>query len=445
MVGHKHSHSTSYNRPSLKEFLASIATIRGDLSNITAPPFILAEHSTVELPQYWGDHPDLFVAPALARTPQERALAVLKWFLGSLRNQLYAGRKPDEGIKKPLNAFLGELFLGGWTDEQHGETKLVSEQVSHHPPVTACYLYNNKYGIRAQGFTCQEIRLSSSVMIRQKGYAILHIHEWDEDYLIPVPNIKIKGIWGGMPYPEIGGTYHIASSSGFVSEVHFGEKGWISGGTKNGVEARVYNTEQPVVDVYTVSGAWTSTFTARDAGTGEEIETYDVEAAKWYRIEVPDIADQDTWESRRAWSGVRDALRRGDMRATAEEKLIVENGQRRMRKEESTRGDKWRTLFFQPVSEDPIFEKLSRMVPKDADYGTTRQIWKVDEDAIAKTARPYRGTLSPTGEQHEVVGGGEVQPAEVLSEKENVGLDGGADGHVRQTLGRMHSGSVMLR
>lgn len=57
----------------------SIATIKGDLSNITAPPFVLADKSTTELPRYWIEQPELFCAPAAKETPEERILAVLKW------------------------------------------------------------------------------------------------------------------------------------------------------------------------------------------------------------------------------------------------------------------------------------------------------------------------------------------------------------------------------
>jgi hypothetical protein len=72
---------------------------------------------------------------------------VLKWFLASLRRQQYAGRDPSTGVKKPLNAFLGELFFAEWSEEGCGVTKLVSEQVSHHPPITACRLWNKDFGI----------------------------------------------------------------------------------------------------------------------------------------------------------------------------------------------------------------------------------------------------------------------------------------------------------
>jgi Oxysterol-binding protein. len=53
---------------------------------------------------------------------------VLKWFLTTLKQQ-YASRSEQYGNeKKPLNPFLGELFLGKWEDEA-GVTELISEQV----------------------------------------------------------------------------------------------------------------------------------------------------------------------------------------------------------------------------------------------------------------------------------------------------------------------------
>lgn len=118
------------NRSTLKEFIASISTIKGDLSNITAPPFLLASQSTVEFPSYWCERPELLCAPASEPDAQKRCLLVLKWFLASLKRQQYAGRDENAGVKKPLNAFLGEVFMGAWGgDDGEGRTCLISEQV----------------------------------------------------------------------------------------------------------------------------------------------------------------------------------------------------------------------------------------------------------------------------------------------------------------------------
>jgi len=396
------------NRSTLKEFLASIATISGDLSNITAPPFVLAENSTVEIPQYWADHPYLFVAPAAEQDPKKRALLVLKWFVGSLRNQQYAGRRVEEGVKKPLNAFLGELFFGNWKDTELGETQLVSEQVSHHPPITACYLWNEKHGVRAEGFTQQEITFNGSVSIKQKGYAIMHIDKYDEDYLIPVPNVKVKGIISGMPYPELQGDYSLISSNGYISHVKFDGKGIFGTGTKNGFSARLYHSDQREQDLYTLKGAWNGSSIIVDGESGAKIETFDVEKLQSVKIKALDLSQQDPWESRRAWGNVISALRRGDMRGTTNAKSRIEQGQREMRKEEETLGKPWRSLFFKTVRQDPVFEELSLHDPGSYTVDRKGGVWKVDSEAIKNTQKPYHGELLPTNGK-----AGRVQPQEL--------------------------------
>ena len=95
---------------------------------MTAPAFILSTKSLTEFASYWTEHPSVFVAPAAEQDPAKRAVLVLKWFLSTLK-QHYASRSEKLGSeKKPLNPFLGELFLGKWEDET-GTTHLVSEQV----------------------------------------------------------------------------------------------------------------------------------------------------------------------------------------------------------------------------------------------------------------------------------------------------------------------------
>lgn len=69
------------------------------------------------------------MAPALEKDAEKRALAVLKWFLSTLKQQ-YAARSEKFGNeKKPLNPFLGELFMGTYDNGGDGEVEVVSEQV----------------------------------------------------------------------------------------------------------------------------------------------------------------------------------------------------------------------------------------------------------------------------------------------------------------------------
>jgi hypothetical protein len=118
------------NKGSWSAFLKSIASFNGDLSTLTAPPFIVSSTSLTEFSSYWAEHPDIFVAPAQEQDPQKRALLVLKWFLSTLKSS-YASRSEKQGNeKKPLNPFLGELYLGKWEDAA-GTTELISEQVRY--------------------------------------------------------------------------------------------------------------------------------------------------------------------------------------------------------------------------------------------------------------------------------------------------------------------------
>jgi hypothetical protein len=110
----------------------SVASFNGDLSSLTAPAFILSSQSLVEFSAYWTENTPLFIAPTQEADPGKRALLVLKWLLNTLKQQ-YCSRSEKLGSeKKPLNPFLGEVFLGHWDDE-FGQTQLISEQVSHHP------------------------------------------------------------------------------------------------------------------------------------------------------------------------------------------------------------------------------------------------------------------------------------------------------------------------
>ncbi|KAK5269323.1 hypothetical protein LTR99_006757 [Exophiala xenobiotica] len=388
--------SLSDNRSKLKDFVASISVIRGDLSNITAPPFVLDTKSAVELPAFWAERPSVFIAPAASDDPAERALLVLRWFISALRNQQYAGRSADAGVKKPLNAFLGEVFLARWEDEA-GTTRLVSEQVSHHPPVTACRVWNEEHGVSAEGYTRQEITFSGNLNIQQIGHATLHLARHNETYLIPLPNVKVKGILTGGPYPELQGTYHIPSTNGYMSTIEFGSKGLFSSSDKkHSFEAKVYREGEESRPLYTVSGNWDGVFVTHDVRKDVQVEKYDVQTARTTPLATDPIDEQDPWESRLAWRGVREALERGDMQGAADAKSKLENGQREMHSADED-GKNWNRLFYTAGQRDEIAETLARKIGQAFDPTDTIAAWtfRLREWQDGKFRKPYHSGLRP--------------------------------------------------
>ncbi|KAL2256792.1 hypothetical protein VTK26DRAFT_1118 [Humicola hyalothermophila] len=404
----------------LRELVKFLSTVKGDLANVTGPPSLLAPSSVVEVGHCWAQHPAVFAAPALEPCPQKRTLLVLRWFLIALRSQLYTGvdfssasitpTKPKASgssslpsIRKPLNAFLGELFFARWTDaERKCATSLVAEQVSHHPPITAMHVSDREHGVRADGYARVEMSFNGAVNVRQLGHAVYAIDRYREEYLVPLPDVRVRGFLSGCMYPEIVGTYHIVSSAGFVVEVRFSGEGMLMRGKRNWFEARVYSKEDRTKEsLYEVSGCWSEGWTVREGRTGDVLEVYEVDAPENAPVpmEIEPVERQDPWESRRAWDGVLRGLKKGDMRMVVEEKTKIEQAQRQMRASEAARGVKWEPLLFRsgPGEEHHVFHRLSEDLGWPLHHEKTKGVWKVDDEGVRNLQRPFRAEVTPFG------------------------------------------------
>lgn len=372
-------------RGSWSSFLKSIASFNGDLSSLTAPPFILSTTSLTEFSSYWAEHPSVFVAPAAEKDPAKRAMLVLKWFLTTLKQQ-YASRSENLGSeKKPLNPFLGELFLGKWEDEA-GTTQLVSEQVSHHPPVTAYCIWNDKAGVRLQGYNAQKASFSRTINVKQIGHAIFHIDAYDEDYLCTLPSLHIEGLITGSPYVELNRTSYIQSSTGYTAKIDYSGKGWVSG-KKNSFSASLYHEGKEKEPIYTVDGQWTDDFVIKDAKTKKVVDQYSPKVTKCTPLIVAPVEEQGEMETRRAWKKVADAILKGDTDTAGLEKSIIENQQRELRKKEKEEDREWERKYFSRTDKLATFEALANKIGEPVNDSQTNGIWVFDPEKASKAGR----------------------------------------------------------
>ncbi|KAL3435796.1 hypothetical protein BDV09DRAFT_166724 [Aspergillus tetrazonus] len=390
------------NKSTWSSFLKSIASFNGDLSSLTAPPFILSGTSLTEYSAYWAEHPALFVAPAQEADPEKRALAVLKWFLSTLRQQ-YCSRSEKLGSeKKPLNPFLGELFLGKWdSDANVGETTLISEQVSHHPPATAYAIRNEKHGVQLQGYNAQKASFSSTIYIKQIGHALYTLTPpgadkndpaQQEKYVITLPALHVESLIYGNPFMELEKSTFIVSSTGYISKISYSGKGWVSG-KKNTFTASLYKeSEGEKKPLYTVDGQWSNTFTIKDARNKKDVETVSVQDLQTTPLTLAPIEEQDLYESRRAWSDVAANIETGNMDAVSAAKGKIENAQRELRKVEKAEGREWERRFFERIDEnqDPQFLELARkagLISLESDK--TGGVWRFSPEKAANAKPPY--------------------------------------------------------
>ncbi|KAF2828707.1 Oxysterol-binding protein [Ophiobolus disseminans] len=382
------------SKGSWSSFLKSIATFNGDLSTMTAPAFILSTKSLTEFSSYWTEHPSVFVAPAAEKDAAKRALLVLKWFISTLKQQ-YASRSEKLGSeKKPLNPFLGELFLGKWED-QAGTTQLVSEQVSHHPPVTAYSIWNSQHGVRLQGYNAQKASFKTTINVKQVGHAILHIDAFDEDYLITLPSLHIEGMITGSPYVELNGSTYIQSTTGYTARIDYSGKGWVSG-KKNTFSAVLYPEGKEKDIIYKVDGQWTDSWQVKEGKSKTAVvDTFDHKATKTTPLTVAPIEQQDDFETRRAWKKVSDAINKGDMDMTSAEKSIIEVRQREMRKQEKESGKEWERKFFTRAEQFPLFQKLAQKIGEPVNDSQTNGVWAFDQEKASAAKSPFHPEVNP--------------------------------------------------
>ncbi|KAM3476554.1 hypothetical protein MY5147_003160 [Beauveria neobassiana] len=371
-------------------FLKSIASFNGDLSSLTAPPFILSSQSLTEFSSYWSTHPNILVAAASETDPAKRSMLVLKWFFSTLKHQ-YASRSEQFGNeKKPLNPFLGELFLGSWNDEA-GKTTLVSEQVSHHPPATAYCIRNDKTGVQLEGYNAQKATFHSTIIVKQIGHAVLTIPigvtKEPEHYLITLPSLHIEGLIFGAPFVELDGTSYITSSSGFSAKVDYSGKGWLSG-KKNTVIGTITPTGKVKDVLYNVTGQWNEKLefysgAAKKNSKSTLIDEYDATKAPQTELQLAPIEKQHPLESRRAWAKVAAGIQRGDMDTVSLEKGKIENAQRALRHKETAEETAWKRRYFTAVAvgtTDPVLEQLGAVggVAVDGERDKTGGLWRFD-------------------------------------------------------------------
>lgn len=322
-------------------------------------------------------------------------MLVLKWFLSTLKHQ-YASRSEQFGNeKKPLNPFLGELFLGSWNDEA-GKTTLISEQVSHHPPATAYCVRNDKTGIQLEGYNAQKATFKSTIIVKQIGHAVLTIPVGSGDskelerYLITLPSLHIEGLIFGAPFVELDGSTTITSSSGYSAKIDYSGKGWLSG-KKNTVIATVFPTDNEKEVLYNVTGQWTKEFEiyegpAKKNSKSTLVSTYDAAGTQQTDLAIAPLDKQYPLESRRAWSKVAEAIQKGDMDTVSIEKTKIEQAQRILRTKEGSESQPWERRYFSAVTEDETLALLGKAagVPLDGDKDKTGGLWRFDAAKAAK-------------------------------------------------------------
>ncbi|CAG0902089.1 unnamed protein product [Darwinula stevensoni] len=276
------------------------------------------------------------------------------------------GAKDEEACDEQDNkgpthaeAFAAFETVMAWCEQQ---TKLV---VSHHPPVTACYVSNRK-----EGFT-----VSSSILAKSKfygnstsaileGIARLTLLPRGEEYLMTLPYAHCKGLFMGTLTLELGGKVNIScDTTGYCTELEFKLKPFLGGSESvNAISGKISLGKDVLA---TIQGHWDGQITIRDKRLKmKEVlwsPTAEMRAQRLKRFLVP-LDQQGQWESEKLWLQVSEAIRANNQEWATEEKTKLEDQQRNGAKERKLKGEEWVPVYFE---QDRL---LGEWVYKHADH-----------------------------------------------------------------------------
>ncbi|CAJ0828675.1 8434_t:CDS:2 [Entrophospora sp. SA101] len=332
-----------------------------DLHRVTLPTFVLEPRSMLERITDFMSHPELILSVAKQEDPVIRFVSVVRYYLSGWHI------KP-KGVKKPYNPVLGEHFRAKWVFPDKTEAFFVSEQVSHHPPISAYYYASPENNLIISGDIRPKSKFlgNSAATLMQGESKIYFTNRSGEVYRISMPNVYARGILFGRMVMELGDNSTVkCGKNDLTCELEFRTKGFFSG-AYNSIYGKIKRESTGEV-LYEITGKWSEIIYIKDIQTGSK--------------EVL------------LWSKVTSALIGRNLDLATDEKTLIEDNQRNEAKLREIEGIDWRSRYFVNENNEFNFKQIHNL-SKDPQT-TKRQI----EAFIFSTHSPP-GFHSPIGPHH---------------------------------------------
>ncbi|XP_067110738.1 oxysterol-binding protein-related protein 8 isoform X3 [Osmerus mordax] len=318
-----------------------------DLSKVVLPTFILEPRSFLDKLSDYYFHADFLSESAVEENAYNRMKKVVKWYISGFY-------KKPKGLKKPYNPIIGETFRCMWLHSKtNSKTFYISEQVSHHPPVSAFYVSNRKDGFCLSGSILAKSKFyGNSLSAILDGEARLSFLNRGEDYVMNMPYAHCKGILYGTMTLELAGQVTITcEKTGYSAQLEFKLKPFLgSSDSVNQISGKIKLGKEVLA---TLEGHWDSEIFINDKKTGV-VDTFwnptpDLRQSRLTRCTVPP-EEQGEYESERLWQHVTRAINNKDQTEATNEKFILEEAQRKSARERKAKCEEWVPSLFEQDS-----------------------------------------------------------------------------------------------
>jgi hypothetical protein len=174
----------------------------------------------------------------------------------------------DTRNRKPFNPILGETY-----ELVTPEWRMFSEQVSHHPPISA--FYGDGEGWHTYGNTnVKNFFWGGSLELRCIGLQHMFLTKTGDHMIIKRPENSANNLIIGTLYVDMHGKLEVTNlTTGSKAEFNIHRQGWTKKNSHK-VEGRVIDGKGNVR--YEVHGLWNKELSLRNVSTGEDTVVFRV-------------------------------------------------------------------------------------------------------------------------------------------------------------------------
>lgn len=267
---------------------------------------------------------------------------------------------PEEANLPGINADSSTATV----DDDGEKVKIcyLTEQTSHHPPVSAFYIDCPERGISARGFDQLSAKFTGTSIRVSPGQhnlgIFVNIDKKDEEYQLTHPDAHLGGLLRGALSVTVSDACYITCRKTRMKAIlQYLEEGWI-GRNQNKLEGVIFRYDPDndnitkIKDVAEgdiiarISGSWHGKIYYTLAGSKEAHLIIDIAPLSAATKILPPSEQQLSNESLKFWAEVTDSIMDKQFTQATKLKQDIEERQRQRATERKDEGVEWKPRFF---------------------------------------------------------------------------------------------------
>ncbi|XP_011077713.1 oxysterol-binding protein-related protein 4C isoform X2 [Sesamum indicum] len=334
--------NSKYKAPNIIQRILSLLTnVRpgSDLNRLQLPPQFNIPKSQLQCygESVYSISSNMLSKCAEGETPLNRFVSVVAWSISMVRPLAF-------GLA-PYNPILGESH-----HVSRGTLNVLLEQVSHHPPVSALHATDEKHHIDL--LWCQSPlpkfhATGTHIEVEVHGKRQLKLLNKNETYTMTPPNLVIRF----LPVPGVdwlGNATVRCQETGLEAELCYRGNSFLPRpSVHRSIKGKIFLSSM-METVYEINGHWDRTVTVKDVKTGKKTVIYSAKEALT-GLKTPIVKDPKavlSTESAVVWGEVNQAILQKSWDKAREAKTCIEERQRQVAREKTSREDEWSPKHF---------------------------------------------------------------------------------------------------